>query len=379
MAVAAMTPIDLRDGDTGYGEEGDDTFSLRFDGSGTADGGPGNDTLDLGFGWTVDLVMAEARGPSSGSLYNVARFENVTVHAQSGYATIVSGNSLGNDLLINPSFNDGTVGVQFSGLGGDDTLQSSNGGDMLDGGTGADTASYALAPSAVRVNLNIQGVAQNTLGGGFDTLTSIESASGSAFNDFLFGTNGSNTLLGEAGDDLLIARDGDDILFGGAGNDRLLGQNGNDFMAGGAGDDLFFITGLGDQAQENANEGLDEVRSLVDFTLGDNIENLRIQLNAINGTGNELDNLIIANGEMNVLNGMGGNDNLQGGSNVDTLHGGTGNDSLFGGQGNDILNGGDDNDTLRGQANSDTLNGDDGNDLLFGEDGQDTLNGGGGQ
>jgi len=58
-----------------------------------------------------------------------------------------------------------------------------------------------------------------------------------------------------------------------------------------------------------------------------------------------------------TMNGMGGNDALQGGWNADRLDGGTGNDLLVGNGGNDFLIGGDGADTLRGGAGSDRMYG----------------------
>jgi Ca2+-binding RTX toxin-like protein len=55
----------------------------------------------------------------------------------------------------------------------------------------------------------------------------------------------------------------------------------------------------------------------------------------INGTGNELNNLLTGNSGNNVLAGGAGHDTLNGGAGDDILAGGTGNDMLNGGSGND--------------------------------------------
>ena len=67
-----------------------------------------------------------------------------------------------------------------------------------------------------------------------------------------------------------------------------------------------------------------------------------------------------------VINGLGGQDLIQGGSFNDRLYGGGGADEVFGGSGKDQLYGG---------AGSDTLSGDQGDDRLYGEAGNDTLHG----
>ena len=59
-------------------------------------------------------------------------------------------------------------------------------------------------------------------------------------------------------------------------------------MVGGLGDDIYFVDNALDQAIELSGEGTDLVVTSVDFTLGENIENLQLA-NATNtsGTGNE--------------------------------------------------------------------------------------------
>jgi len=74
--------------------------------------------------------------------------------------------------------------------------------------------------------------------------------------------------------------------------------------------------------------------------------------NASNGTGNELDNILVGNNLANTLSGEAGNDCLEGGAGADTLIGGTGNDTyLFGrGYGTDTVHdhdAGGNTDTLR--------------------------------
>lgn len=68
---------------------------------------------------------------------------------------------------------------------------------------------------------------------------------------------------------------------------------------------------------------------------------------AINGTGDNLNNVINGNAAKNTLDGGAGNDILIGGAGDDTLIGGVGNDTLNGGAGNDILQGGAGNDTYQ--------------------------------
>jgi Ca2+-binding RTX toxin-like protein len=78
------------------------------------------------------------------------------------------------------------------------------------------------------------------------------------------------------------------------------------------------------------------VESSVTFILGANLENLDLTgAGDINGTGNDLANVINGNGGHNLLSGLVGNDTLTGGAGNDTLDGGVGADSMLGGLGND--------------------------------------------
>jgi Ca2+-binding RTX toxin-like protein len=78
---------------------------------------------------------------------------------------------------------------------------------------------------------------------------------------------------------------------------------------------------------------------------------------ALSGTGNTLDNIMIANSAGNILDGGDGNDTLTGGIGNDTLFGGNGTDSLVGGLGSDLFTGGTGNDVLDlgKDTNTDTI------------------------
>jgi Ca2+-binding RTX toxin-like protein len=81
-----------------------------------------------------------------------------------------------------------------------------------------------------------------------------------------------------------------------------------------------------------------------------------------NATGGDGDDMIIGNGDANILRsergedelrGRGGDDTLDGDDGPDQLFGGNGDDTLDGGRGNDHLNGGDGNDSLDGGPHND--------------------------
>ena len=127
---------------------------------------------------------------------------------------------------------------------------------------------------------------------------------------------------------------------------------------------------------------------------------------AINGTGNELDNVLGGNTGANVLTGAAGNDSLNGGAGNDTLIGGTGNDTYYvdavgdvitevGGEGTELVNSTSLNYTLganvenlvlqgagningTGNTQDNVLGGNAGANVLTGAAGNDSLNGGAG-
>jgi len=86
----------------------------------------------------------------------------------------------------------------LSGGDGADALSGGAGNDTLDGGAGVDTASYAGGAAGVVLSLATT-LAQNTGGGGIDTLTAIEALIGSAFADILTGSVGNNRIDGGSG------------------------------------------------------------------------------------------------------------------------------------------------------------------------------------
>src|SRR5215204_6213755 len=93
---------------------------------------------------------------------------------------------------------------------GDDLLDGGEGPDQIFGGAGADTVSYLEAPRAVLINLFGKAAAD---GIDTDTLSSIENAVGSAFNDTIIGDAGANVLDG--------GREGSDQIFGAGGLDTV--------------------------------------------------------------------------------------------------------------------------------------------------------------
>src|SRR5262249_53375956 len=93
------------------------------------------------------------------------------------------------------------------------------------------------------------------------------------------------------------------------------------------GDDRFYVDNAGDQVIENIGEGNDTVYAAMSYTLGANVENLNfVGTGAFNGTGNDLDNVIVGTHAGNTSYDLGRNDHLDGWLGADTMYGGLNDD-----------------------------------------------------
>ena len=397
------------------GTTGDDTITglggndilEGGEGNDTLNGGPGNDTLNGGNGTdTATFIDSDEgvvgnvfgvqslSGDETDTLISIENLIGSNFDDQlvgDNQANVIWGRG-GQDVLIGQNGDDTLYGEDgddilrgrndndnlYGGIG-NDFLQGGEGNDLMDGGDGWDRAAFFLslptdAQVGATVDLNIQGVAQNT-GHGMDTLVSIEHVSGTALADTLTGNSGANWLWGQGGGDTINGGGGDDLIE--------IGSIGASLVDGGAGagDTLSFF---------NNN----------DFTSGV-VFSLLLQ-----GTNQAVGGGVFATGFEN-LSGSTFNDTLTGDAGNNQLAGAEGNDTLIGGQGNDTLYGdgitwtystlggsgaiittadldtlgigavpGDD--TLIGGEGIDILDGGAGNDLLYGGLGNDTIRGGAG-
>jgi Ca2+-binding RTX toxin-like protein len=381
--------------------------------------GNGNDTLSVDGKWnslvlgtganTVTLASGNGGNTISGAGASDAvsyapAGAGVTVRPASGQALgsanpvdvlagieTITGSAYADDIVADAGNN------SVSGGAGNDTLTGGAGNDTLVGGAGNDSYVVDAAGDVVLENANE----------GVDTVLSSVTFSLGAFanieNVTLTGTAAlnatgnaiANTLVGNLGANNLTAAAGDDTLDGGAGIDTLVG---------GAGNDSYVVDAAGDVVVENANEGIDTVQSLNNFSLASlpNIENVTLLgTAALNATGNAFNNVLTGNGGNNLLDGGAGYDTMVGGKGDDVYFvdtetdvvvelNGEGNDTIqtsyssyffkladfvenltYVGSGYGILTGNQSNNVLTGGANDDRLDGGGGADTLIGGSGSD--------
>lgn len=183
-------------------------------------------------------------------------------------------------------------------------------------------------------------------------------------------------IIGDVNQNSLSAGEGNDYIYGNGGSDTLEGGAGADKMYGGEDDDTYIVDDESDAVHELAGQGDDTVKSSVTFTLGEELENLTLTgSEAIDGTGNLLDNKITGNSGNNQLTGGGGWDIIRGEGGDDEIIASSGGGQFYGDAGNDALLGSLEADLLRGGADSDTIIGAGGHDILYGDAGADFLYG----
>jgi Ca2+-binding RTX toxin-like protein len=327
--------------DTLSGGAGDDILAPGTGAADLASGGAGNDTVDyseLAEEVSIDLAAGRVTFPRLPAtvFHTLSSIENAN---GAGFDDEIRGNNEKN-ILRGLGGNDRIFGLggddEILGGIGDDTLDGGIGDDTLDGGAGNDLMIGGVGNDTYIVD-SLGDVVTEQVNAGIDTVNSSVSYTLSAHVENLIltesenlngaGNDLNNTIIGNSGNNLLQGLGGNDSLEGGAGDDTLDGGVGNDTMIGGVGNDTYIVDSLGDVVTELPNEGIDTVRASVSYALGANIENLILTGSEnINGTGNELNNVITGNAGVNMLNGADGNDTLIGGQGRDRMMGGKGAD-----------------------------------------------------
>lgn len=335
-------------------------------------------------------------------------------------------------LLVDAFNGDDGGGVSPETPGENETIEGTEGNDLIQGAIESDT---------------ISGLA------GDDTISGGEAGdllSGDAGDDNLYGNEGSDVVLGGNGDDLLRGNQDDDLLIGGDGADTMYGDlqddvligvgidltdvadgslldqtltaipaedtDEGDLMNGGYGDDLLLI-GSSDSA--TGGEGSDEF-ILGDWITADNAalikdyngdedaifvsytgaaEDMALEVNDTDAGDAEIliEGRVIATvtgaagnltaGDINViLNsdagtsyvGTAGDDAMNGSDGDETISGAEGADTIWASAGNDVVSGDAGDDAVAGGGGADTVDGGEGDDLVLGNWGNDLLMGGDG-
>lgn len=120
----------------------------------------------------------------------------------------------------------------------------------------------------------------------------------------------------------------------GSARNEAFNGSGGDLLIGGGGDDTYFLWDNLSTIRERAGEGIDtmDVRYWGAATLADNVENLILSSpGATSGTGNALDNILIAGSVGATLDGKAGDDVLVGGAGADVfkISAGNGSDAIL--------------------------------------------------
>jgi len=281
-------------------------------GANVLDGGLGADQLTGGTGndtYIVDNTGDVITETSTGGIDTVATDINLA-----GLASYVE-----NLILLGSSALNG-IGNTLA-----NTLTGNSADNLLDGGAGSDTLKGGFGNDSYVVQIATDVIVENA-GEGTDSVSSSVTHTLSANVENLTLTGA--LAIDGTGNGLANVMTGNsaaNILDGGAGNDTINGGAGADTMIGGLGNDNYTVDNIGDAITENLSEGTDIVNSSVTYTLAANVENLTLTGTlAIDGTGNNLANVMTGNSAANILDGGAGNDTINGGLGNNTLTGGTG-------------------------------------------------------
>ncbi|MCA1476157.1 tandem-95 repeat protein [Bradyrhizobium sp. NBAIM08] len=391
-----------------WGSNYADTLLGSDNGSGSFEafeGRRGNDFIDGRGGYDV-VVYATDLTTTTGINVNMAA-GTVTGDATVGTDTLRNVEAVRGTAFADyySASNFGAAGTANIGsLGAFNDFQGGGGDDVIVG-NGNTRVNYSNALAGVTVtlqtNLNQAGATTTSVVGsatgtteGTDSLTGVNAAQGSSFNDTLLGSNFSNTLTGLGGDDFIDGRGGFDTA---SYNSMTLATGGITVMM------------TAGTVTDNYNNviGHDTLRS-IEGVQGTNFDD---NYNAVNyGATGFLDANLYNVGNFTTFNqfeGLAGNDTITGNNNTRLLYtnatagitatfsgsfAGTvvgadasvgtdtfaGVNSITGSGLADSITGDNNNNTFDGGAGNDTINGGGGSDTITGGAGNDTLDAGSG-
>ena len=304
----------------------------------------------------------------------------------------------GDPHFVAPRF---TATANVAGGDGNDTIETSDGNDIVSGGGGNDTISTGAGNDTVIGN---DGADQLDGGQGHDTITGGDGAdriSGGAGADEVRGESGDDNVDGGIGadpgmlfpttDPAVIAPllDAGDLVVGGDGADNVVGGDGSDVVVGGKYDpsgDFSASTTVNVSGVTASNKILSvDVPGLATLKTPDDAA-VTLQCNTPGETGETGPDVVSGGGDRDFVIGGAGDDTLSGGAGDDVVCGRNGSDLLDGDgtdvetdvQGDDLIRGGAGQDRVYGSGGSDRLFGEVGDDLVRGGDGDDTIAGGAG-
>ncbi len=214
------------------GGDGNDLINLSDAFTGRVDGGKGTDVLALSpSGENIvslqitgveelvvgDFVTARAAQLKAFDLIVTASGATDKVNiklATTGSATVVD--------LFDVVAKQGAFGTTFPtgmrlyGSRDNETIINTRRDDIIDGGGGVNTISYAKSTRGVEVDLSMEDIAQDTKGAGIDELSGFDNIIGSRVGDILRGSDFDNVLNGGRGNDTLTGGAGRDTFVIGA-------------------------------------------------------------------------------------------------------------------------------------------------------------------
>ena len=345
------------------------TLDPNLGGVDDIEGGSGNDKLLGGAqGDTIndtagDNIIFGDHGQIIGTTVETTDLQggNDTITTQGGNDIIFGGaaddsiTTTGGNNVIAGDFGINVPG-QFNstdpGSGGTDTIQSGDGNDLILGGAAGDSINTTGGDNIIGGDFGVivpnQFTSTDAGTGGADTITAgggNDKIAGGAAGDTINAGNGQNEVLGDSG--VISGRNVTSSNIGTGGADNIItGSGGDNIIGGAAGDNI------------NSGGGNDNV-------LGDDGSII----------GNTVRSIAPGSGGGDTINALGGNNNIVGGAAGDTINTGGGQDNILGDGGTII---GNVVTSVAGPGGNDNVNSGGGNDNVAGGNGGDNLNTGGG-
>jgi Ca2+-binding RTX toxin-like protein len=330
------------------------------------------DVTCSGVSWTSVVVNL---GDSNGDVFTAAGVNDdpFTINGE-GQTDTITGSSA-NDIIDgggqadtinggpgNDTLNGGAQDDNVNGDADNDRLTGGANADTLNGGTGIDRALYTTSTAGITVDMDNVADDADGLSGTDNVQDSVESITGSSFNDTITGSCFANTIAGDPGSTSGSAG-GNDILSGDPTGGCTAASGSSDFFGGGEGNDSFNGDGTIDGTHF---KGFDTVTYGFPFTGGGGIS---VDLDDVaddnDGFGNAGDNV---NGDIERVIGNSSGDAINATAADQAV-------SLFGRDGADTLTDSPFGDFLNGEGGADTINCPNGGTDTYNVDPADTITG----